>query len=358
MENSVAPIVLVVTGDEGLLDHALAACAAAGVEADVVADPGDAGARWHTAALVMIGADQADRSVAAKRRRGPMLLLDVEPGRDLAGASIRLGAAVVLVPGGGSELASAVSAAAGRPVDGGRVLAVVGGSGGVGTSTVASALSFVAARAAHRALLVDLDPLGGGIDLLLGAERVPGWRWPRLVGARGQLGDLTGQLPNLDGVDVVSVGRGPGSTADPSPAAVAAVVRSGARSHDLVVLDVGRGTVPNDELLGLADLAVLLIAADVRGVAAGRESHARWVAASASGVSWHLLLRRPRSGGLRPATAAAEFGAPLAGVVDDDPSIGLAAERGEPPARAQRSQLAKVCRHMLEAVVWPGPVAP
>ena len=29
--------------------------------------------------------------------------------------------------------------------------------------------------------LVDLDPMGGGLDLLLGAESTPGWRWPRPV---------------------------------------------------------------------------------------------------------------------------------------------------------------------------------
>ena len=44
-------------------------------------------------------------------------------------------------------------------------------------------------------MLIDADPRSGGLDLLLGAERTAGWRWPRLATARGHLGDLTGQLP-------------------------------------------------------------------------------------------------------------------------------------------------------------------
>ena len=62
------------------------------------------------------------------------------------------------------------------------VLAVVGGSGGVGASTFAAAL----ATAAAPATLIDLDPVSGGIDVLLGIEDVPGARWSglRLEGGR------------------------------------------------------------------------------------------------------------------------------------------------------------------------------
>ena len=63
---------------------------------------------------------------------------------------------------------------AGRPSGSGPVICVVGGSGGVGASTLAAALAFVAARQAARSVLVDTDRLGGGLDLLIGAERVDG----------------------------------------------------------------------------------------------------------------------------------------------------------------------------------------
>jgi secretion/DNA translocation related CpaE-like protein len=356
METSASPGVLVVTADDVLLDHALAICAAAGVEPDVVADPGAVVGHWPAAALVLVGADQADRAVKlGVPRRGQLLLLDVENGRDLSGPSVRLGAPVAVLPGGASELLATVSAAGRRSAERGRVVAVVGGSGGVGASTVAAALAFVAARSDRRAMVVDLDPLGGGLDLLVGAERVPGWRWPRLSRARGQLGDLGGQLPHLDGVDVVAMGRGERLGHEPSEEAVDAVVGSGLRTHDLVVLDPGRGAGPLwASGLRLAEVGLLLVAGDVRGVAAGRETYARL---GSGEQSWHLLVRRPRSGGLSPADAAEGLHPRLAGVVDDDPGIGLAAQRGEPPARSPRGQLARVCRHLLGTVVWPGTAA-
>ena len=60
-----------------------------------------------------------------------------------------------------------------------------------------------------RAVLVDGDPLGGGIDLVLGGEDVPGVRWPDLAGARGRVppADLAAALPEVDALHVLSWDR-------------------------------------------------------------------------------------------------------------------------------------------------------
>ena len=198
-------------------------------------------------------------------------------------------------------------------------------------------------------MLIDLDPLGGGIDLLLGAERLPGWRWPRLLGARGQLGDLTGQLPQLDGVDLVSMARDGSAGQLPTAAALTAVVGSGLRTHELVVLDLGRSAAESTgAALELADVGVLLIAAEVRGVAAARQTFDRIADACAS---WRLVVRRPRSGGLVAADVAGGFAADLVGVIEDDSALATAAQRGTPPARSARSPLARACRELLDTVV-------
>ena len=65
------------------------------------------------------------------------------------------------------------------------MVAVVGGRGGAGATTLACALAVTAARAGRRVLLVDGDPLGGGIDLVFGGEGDRGLRWPDLEAARG-----------------------------------------------------------------------------------------------------------------------------------------------------------------------------
>src|SRR5439155_20698900 len=57
---------------------------------------------------------------------------------------------------------------------GGQVVAVLGGRGGAGASVLAAGLAVTAARGGLRALLVDADPLGGGVDLALGCQSVTG----------------------------------------------------------------------------------------------------------------------------------------------------------------------------------------
>ena len=84
------------------------------------------------------------------------------------------------------------------------MLAVIGGRGGAGASVFATAL----AHAAPRALLVDVDPWGGGIDLALGSERDAGLRWPDLAAGGGRVGypALRAALPSRHGVAVLSAG--------------------------------------------------------------------------------------------------------------------------------------------------------
>ena len=77
------------------------------------------------------------------------------------------------------------------------LVSVVGGSGGVGASTLSVALALVAQRRGLRSLLFDADPLGGGLDLVLGSERAEGLRWHDFDATRGRLsaGSLADVLP-------------------------------------------------------------------------------------------------------------------------------------------------------------------
>jgi hypothetical protein len=149
-----------------------------------------------------------------------------------------LGAAVLVLPDGARWLSSIISGA--HSSDAGRVLVcgVVGGSGGVGASTLAAGVASAAARRRRSVALVDVDVAGGGLDLLLRAEEVPGWRWSRLRTARGQIGDLRGKVPSIDGIDLISMGRV--GESDVGRDAVTAVIASLGRTHEIVVLDIGR----------------------------------------------------------------------------------------------------------------------
>jgi secretion/DNA translocation related CpaE-like protein len=343
---------VVTTTDPELLDHVLSVTAAADAEPVVVADPGELRALWAGASIVLVGMDQA-AGVAAQQlpRRAEVYVL----GDDRAPAeayrwSTPLGAAVLLLPSGATWLAGVVADLSGQRPGSGRVICVVGGSGGAGASTCAGALAFVSAQTPRRTLLVDADPAGGGLDLLLGAERVAGWRWPRLAGARGHLGDFAGRLPRVEEVDVLSMARGePSGEQGLSPASVKAVMLSAMRSHDLVVVDLPRCLGPaSREAIRRADLVLLVVRDDIRGIAAAREIAG---GAGRDGSRLAVLVRQGRSRTLDPQLVATGLGIDLLGTIADDQGVPAAAERGDPPARSGRSPLAQVARRVL-AEVW------
>ena len=164
---------LFVVADEDLLDELLRLAAGAGVSPDLAADAASARRYWAAASLVVVGAELADAVIrSAPARRGNVCLVT----NDLDDASVwrhavDVGAeTVVVLPDGEAALRELLA----DTVDGGSpaavTMSVVGGCGGAGASVFACALALAAAGRGLRVLLVDGDPLGGGIDLVFGEE--------------------------------------------------------------------------------------------------------------------------------------------------------------------------------------------
>ena len=337
---------LVVSSDEGLLDELLRLLAAAGVEPEVAAD-GPALRRAHRQApLVLVGADAlagtAVRSLP--RRPGVVVVAGGElPPTEWASA-VELGAErVAVLPADESWLLERVSEAVRSPVERGWVVAVGGSCGGAGASTVATA---VALAAAPGALLVDCDPWGGGLDLLLGAERADGLRWPDLTGLRGRVagGALLAALPEVRGVHVLASSR---EAPEPVPEeAVVAVVEAARSVGCPVVVDLARGGPP-DAAAGVdADLGVLVVPGRLRAATAAR------LLVDAPGSMWsaaQLVVGRV-PGGLERAEVADVVGRPVLAELPHDRSAVPRGERGEPPSVAARSPLGGVARRILTAV--------
>lgn len=339
--------IVVAIGDSELLDQVLSITAVVGVEPHVLGDAGLMRQHWASASMVLVGIEQAnDIAAMGLPRRTEVYLVTAEgTSHQAQQCSMQLGAAVVTLPGSAGWLSDAL-ANLGRAGHGtGVLVCVLGGSGGVGASTLAAGLAFAAART-HRTMLIDADPLSGGLDLLLGAERTPGWRWPRLATARGHLGDLTGQLPSVDGIDVLSMARGESSPGwAPHAEQLKAVLRSAVRSHTITVVDLPRALGSTWEALRRADLAVLVVRDDIRGIAAAREV-VRDLEAECEQLG--LVVRHGRSRLLEPKLVASGIGLPLLGSLTEDPSLVMAAERGDPPGRSGRSSLSRLCHQLLQ----------
>jgi hypothetical protein len=165
----------------------------------------------------------------------------------------------------------------------GAVLGVLGGSGGVGASTFAAVLALCAGRS----VLIDLDRVGGGIDVLLGIESHPGARWSGLRSGGGRIepAALADGLPRWRGVPVLAADTGP-----PSSAAVPAVLDA-ARSLGTVVLALPRERSPvRDAAVSRCGLTVLVIRGDVTGVTAAGAVAAESGAGRLGAVVWEREL--------------------------------------------------------------------
>lgn len=345
---------LVITSDTELLDDLLRLAAAGAVDLDVAADPAGARGRYAPAPLVLVGSDAAQACSRARLPRRPGVMLvgrssDPAPPIEVADS---IGAAhIAMLPAAEPWLVDRFTDLARAPGRSGRLLAVIGGRGGAGATVLAAGIATTAARMGLRTLLVDADPLGGGIDLILGWEAVQGLRWPALRDAAGRVQPpaLVEALPRQGELVVLSWDRGDSATVP--VAAMEAAIDAGRLGRDLVVVDLPRRL---DEAavvaLSAADRTLLVVPAELRATAAAARVAAA-VAVHCPSVS--VVVRGPTPGKLSAREIAACLNLPLAGCLRPEPRLAAALERGDGPAGSGRGPLATLCRRIVASLLEP-----
>ena len=332
--------VLVLTRSASLHDAVVPLCAAAGVGAEVSGEPALCLASWSAAELVLVGADLLEEVVAlAPARRPGVHVVGLSPGDRAFRGAVALGASSVLdLPEAAGALVDLL-ADVGERSSPGRTVGVVGGTGGAGATTLACALArWHAVRAPT--LLVDTDPLGPGLDRLLGMEDVAGVRWEALVETAGRLGAraLREAVPRRDHLGVLTWS---GLRRRVDVPTARRILPAASRGHDLVVLDLPRQETALaelvercDDLLVVAPATVPALAATARLVAGlGRHAHAG-------------LVVRP--GAVGDADAERVTGLPVVAALGDQRGLAASLDRGLGPLPG-RGPLARAARDLLEA---------
>ena len=341
---------LLVSADPLLVADVQRLSAAAGVVPDVAADPASALRRWTAAPVVLVGADVATEVAAvAPPRRSRVHVLGHAPVADrLFRVALDVGAETVAgLPSSETwlvELLTDVGDGAAAP---GVTIGVMGGSGGAGASVFAAALAQVAAESTTT-LLVDADPLGAGLDRVLGLEAAEGVRWDTLTQTTGRLSSrsLRDALP---GSGRLSVLTWPVERADPLlPGAAREALSAGRRGFDTVIVDLPRHLdAVVEEAVARCDHVVLVVAPTVAGVA----SAVRLAQGLPDGGPRRHLVTRGRAGGVPPESVSRLLQVPLLAAMGHQRGLDEAIDLGVGPARRRHGALARAARRAVETLV-------
>lgn len=336
--------VLLVAVDPDVTATVQRVAAVAGLEVVPVAAGAAVAGAWRSAAPLVLDVAAVDQVASLPRRDDVLLATGTEADAATWRTAVGVGAEQVLVLPRQERALLAWFTEAGEPTESGRLVCCIPGRGGAGASTLAAALALATAAASVRTLLVDVDPGGGGQELLLGLERRPGVRWPDLAADAGAVDGaaLAQAVPSVGAVAVLSCL--PPAVPSLAASVVDAVVDAGLRGHAAVVADLARTVeAAGAAVLTRAAVALVVVSCDVRG------------ASSAGGVvervrqtcpDVRLVVRTPAPGDLRPRDVADTVGAPVAAEWPWDRRLGAVVDAGAFAARWRRSTAARVARRL------------
>ncbi len=341
---------LLVSADPLLVADVQRLSAAAGVVPEVVRDPGQALRWWSAAPLVLVGPDcAAALAEASPPRRPRVFVLGRTPvGDALFRDALGVGAETVAgLPESETWLVELLTDVGDGGAAPGVTIGVIGGAGGAGATVFAAALAQTAS-ATGPTLLVDADPIGAGIDRVLGLEADDGIRWDSMLQTTGRLSSrsLREALPRQGRLSVLT--WPPDRPASLQAFAMREVLSAGRRGFEAVVVDLPRHRdAVIEEAITRCDHVVLVSTLTVPAVtSAARVAH-RLPEVS---PERHLVTRGTRAG-VTPEAVSRLLRMPLLAAMSDQRGLDEAIDLGAGPARSRRGALARAARTAADSLL-------
>jgi secretion/DNA translocation related CpaE-like protein len=335
---------LLVTADEALLEELLRLAAAAGTTPEVASDVPAALRAWPRAPLVLVGADLADALARAEpgRREGVFVVLLAPSPDAVFRSALAVGAeSVAELPRSEGWLVERLTDVVDTGPARGLTLGVIGGSGGSGATTFACAVAQVAGRVGP-SVVIDADPLGPGVDRVLGLDLVEGVRWDGVGHTTGRLSAraLRESLPRRAGVAALTWYAGP-QPPSLQAFAVREVLSAARRGHDTVVVDLPRGPDPLvDEIVSRCDRLLVTVLPSVPGLAGAVRVCRRFVDHSS-------VATVVRGSGVDDDALHRLTGVPVAAHMADQRGLAESIDLGLGPVRSRRGPLGRAAAAVL-----------
>ena len=230
-----------------------------------------------------------------------------------------------------------------NPIKSTQIIGVIGATGGLGASLIASSLAVMFAQSDKTVALAETNFCSGGLDVLWGIEESKGTRWADLIYPSGRISpqDLYRSLPKASGVSVLSTDSQDGRM----PASYSEILSDLAQAVDVLVIDLAKSLeVGATELLELCTDLIIVTGSTIRSTSATNQL----MQLASKLASAKLIVRMIPGTGLDAQNVSKTLGLQLLGTVTTDQKVVEHLEQGLNPGDISSNSYRKSIQEIFE----------
>ena len=230
-----------------------------------------------------------------------------------------------------------------NPIKSTQIIGVIGASGGLGASLIASSLAVMFAQSDKTVALAETNFCSGGLDVLWGIEESKGTRWADLIYPSGRISpqDLYRSLPKASGVSILSTDSQDGRM----PASYSEILSDLAQAVDVLVIDLAKSLeVGATELLELCTDLIIVTGSTIRSTSATNQL----MQLASKLASAKLIVRMIPGTDLDAQNVSKTLGLQLLGTVTTDQKVVEHLEQGLNPGDISSNSYRKSIQEIFE----------